>query len=60
MGLLLLSIIASMILACLLWLGIGDQFPPNEEVKLPPLNNIVIYTLLLIVPVYLCIFFVFG
>lgn len=60
MGLILLSIFTSMILGCVLWLAIGEKFPPNEEVKLPALNNIVIYTALFVVPVYLFIFFVFG
>jgi len=60
MGILLLSIFSAIILGCLLWLAIGEQFPPGEDLKLPPLNNIVIYTLLLIIPVYVFIFFVFG
>lgn len=60
MGLMLLSIFMSMISGCLIWLAIGEKFPPNEEVKLPPLNNIVIYSLLSIIPIYLFIFFVFG
>ena len=55
-----LSIILSAILGCVVWLAIGEVFPPREEAKLPPLNNIVIYALLAIVPVYLFIFFVFG
>jgi hypothetical protein len=50
----------SMIAGCGIWLVIGEKFPPNEETKLPPLNNIVIYSLLSIVPIYLFIFFVIG
>lgn len=60
MGIMLLSIFAAIILGCVTWLVIGEKFPPNDEVKLPPLNNIVIYSLLLLVPVYLFIFFVLG
>ncbi len=60
MGIMLLSIFASIILGCIVWLTIGEQFPLGDEDKLPPLNNIVIYSLLLIVPVYLFIFFVIG
>lgn len=60
MGIMLLSLFVSMIVGCLIWIVIGERFPPSEEVKLPPLNNIVIYTLLSIIPVYLFIFFVFG
>lgn len=60
MAIMLLSIFASMILGCLLWLVIGEKFPPGEEVKFPPLNNIVIYSLLLMPVSYLFIFFVIG
>ncbi len=60
MGIMLLSIFAAIILGCITWLVIGEKFPPGDEIKLPPLNNIVIYALILIVPVYLFIFFVIG
>ncbi|XOV87410.1 MAG: hypothetical protein ACFHX7_21050 [Pseudomonadota bacterium] len=60
MAIMLLSVFASMILGCLLWLVIGEKFPPGEEVKFPPLNNIVIYSLLLMPVSYLFIFFVIG
>lgn len=60
MGIMLLSLFVSMIIGYLIWIVIGERFPPSEEVKLPPLNNIVIYSLLSIIPVYLLIFFVFG
>jgi len=55
----LLSIITSAVLGCVLWLAIGDRFPIREEIKFPPLNNIVIYALLLILPIYMTIFLVF-
>ena len=60
MAIMLLSVIVSMIVGCLVWLAVGEKFPPREEVKLPPLNNIVIYSVLALLPVYLFIFFVFG
>lgn len=60
MGIMLLSIFSSIILGCVTWLVIGEKFPPNDEIKLPPLNNIVIYSLLLLAPIYLLIFFVIG
>lgn len=59
MAILLLSVLIATVIGCLVWLVIGDRFPPREEVKLPPLNNIVIYALLALVPVYLSIFFIF-
>lgn len=60
MGIMLLSLFVSMMIGCLVWLAIGEKFPPGQEEKLPPLNNIVIYSLLALVPVYLVIFFVLG
>lgn len=62
MGIMLLSIITSMVLGCLIWLGVGSKFPLNvpEDEKLPVLNNIVIYVLLSLVPVYLLIFLIFS
>lgn len=60
MGLLMLSVFVSAFIGCLVWLRIGERFPPGDDEKLPPLNNIVIYSLLALVPVYLVIFFVFG
>lgn len=60
MGIMLLSIVVSMVLGCVVWLMIGDKFPLKDEVKLPALNNIVIYVLSLVVPVYLLIFVIFN
>ncbi|MCH7743234.1 MAG: hypothetical protein IIB71_11295 [Proteobacteria bacterium] len=59
MGLIVLSIVLSMILGSCVWLILGDKFPIKEEQKWPPLNNIVCYALISAVPVYLVIFFVF-
>jgi hypothetical protein len=59
MPIILFSIVASIALGCIVWLIIGDRFPLREEVKLPPLNNIAFYVLLLILPVYLIVFTTF-
>lgn len=59
MGILILSFLASVILGCIAWLLVGDQFPLRHETKFPVHNNIVIYTMLLIVPVYLIVFITF-
>ncbi|MBD3648704.1 MAG: hypothetical protein HUJ31_14910 [Pseudomonadales bacterium] len=59
MALMVLSIVLSIILGCILWLILGEKFPVNDEPKLPPLNNIVIYSLLSLIPVYLVIFFLY-
>lgn len=59
MGIMVLSIVLSMLLGCLLWLVIGDRFPLKASEKFPPLNNIVIYVLCLFLPIYCTIFFIF-
>ena len=59
MAIMLFSIVASIVLGCSIWLVLGDQFPLKEEVKLPALNNITIYSLSLLLPVYLLVFFLF-
>jgi len=59
MGLIVLSIMLSVILGCTAWLILGEKFPLKNEDKWPVTNNIVCYSATLIVPVYLVIFFVF-
>ena len=59
MGLIALSTILSIILGSCVWLVIGDTFPLNDGDKWPTANNIFIYALMALVPVYLIIFFVF-
>ena len=59
MGLIVLSIMLSVILGCIAWLILGEKFPLKAEDKWPVTNNIVCYSAMLIVPVYLAIFFVF-
>lgn len=59
MGLILLSIMLSVMMGCSAWLIFGEKFPLKEEDKLPVINHIVCYSAMLVVPVYLVIFFAF-
>jgi len=59
MGLIVLSIMLSIILGCCVWLVLGDKLPFKEEQKWPPLNNIVCYAGAVFLPIYLAIFFTF-
>ena len=59
MGLVVLSIVLSMIVGSCLWLALGEKFPLNAEEKWPTLNNIVCYGLISLLPIYLAIFFSF-
>ena len=59
MALIALSTTLAIILGCCVWLVIGDTFPLNDGDKWPTANNIFIYAVMLLVPVYLIIFFVF-
>jgi hypothetical protein len=60
LGIIVLSFVVSMVLGCIVWLVMGDRFPLKVEAKFPPLNNIVIYTLICLIPVYLAVFFTFN
>lgn len=59
MGLIVLSTILAIILGSCAWLVIGSQFPLDDEDKWPIANNIFIYAVALLLPVYLIIFFTF-
>lgn len=59
MGLIALSVLLSIIFGSCVWLAIGDKFPIGSETKWPIANNICIYAMILLVPVYLTIFFLF-
>ncbi len=59
MGIIVLSIMISIILGACLWLVIGDRLPFGSEEKWPVTNHIVCYALMLLLPVYLTIFFSF-
>ena len=59
MGLIVLSTIVAILLGSCVWLVLGDKFPLGDETKWPVANNIFIYSVMLVVPVYLTIFFLF-
>mgnify|MGYP004233501269 CR=1 len=59
MALIALSTILSIILGSCLWLVLGSTFPLKDEDKWPIANNIAVYAVILLMPVYLTIFFVF-
>jgi len=59
MGLIALSVILSIILGSIIWLVIGNKFPLYDDGKWPIANNIFLYALIFLAPVYLTIFFVF-
>lgn len=60
MGLIVLSTVLSIILGSCLWLAIGSRFPLKDEDKWPVANNIFIYAVALLIPVYLTIFFIYS
>lgn len=57
MGILILSLVLSIMLGLITWLVIGDQMPPKSKYKWESRSNIFIYIALLVVPIYLLIFF---
>ncbi|MBL4682821.1 MAG: hypothetical protein JKY88_19185 [Pseudomonadales bacterium] len=59
MAILILSLVVAVVLGCVIWLLIGDRFPLKAEMKFPAHNNIAIYAILLIIPVYLVVFITF-
>jgi NhaP-type Na+/H+ or K+/H+ antiporter len=59
MALIALSTILSIILGSFVWLILGSQFPLNQDDKWPIANNISVYAVILLIPVYITIFFVF-
>ena len=59
MALIALSTILSIILGSFVWLVLGSKFPLTRDDKWPIANNIFIYAVMLLVPVYMTIFFVF-
>ena len=56
MALIALSTILSIILGSCLWLVLGSKFPLEDEDKWPIANNIAVYAVILLMPVYLTIF----
>ncbi len=59
MGLIVLSLILSIILGCCAWLVLGETFPLTNEQKWPVVTYIICYALLVLIPVYLVIFFIY-
>jgi len=57
MALMIFSFIASLIAACLIWLVLGSRFPRNMDLpRFSVPQNILIYTLLLFVPMFVLVF----
>ncbi|MBA58261.1 MAG: hypothetical protein CMQ40_03720 [Gammaproteobacteria bacterium] len=59
MGLILLSILLSLLLAAVVWLFVGSLLPPGRDSKWPLLANLGAYAAIILVPMYLTIFFTF-
>lgn len=59
MGILILTLLLSMLLGCTTWLLMGDQLPLRSEHKWESRMNITIYIGTFLVPVYLFIFTLF-
>ena len=60
MGLIILSAILSIVLGSCAWLVLGDRFPVGDDAKWPVANNICVYAVILLLPVYLAIFVFFS
>ena len=60
MGLIVLSTLLSIVIGSCTWLVLGDRFPIRDEVKWPVANNICVYAVILLLPVYLTIFVIFS
>ena len=58
MGILILSLVLSVMLGCAIWLVIGDRFPLGDGPKWETQGNIAIYAGMILIPVYLLIFYV--
>ena len=60
MGLIILSTILSIVLGSCVWLVLGNKFPLGDEAKWPVANNICVYAVILLIPVYVTIFGLFS
>lgn len=60
MGLIILSAILSIVLGSCAWLVLGDRFPVGDDAKWPVANNMCVYAVILLLPVYLTIFVFFS
>ena len=59
MGLLMLTLVLSILLGCATWLIIGDRFPLKSDYKWESRMNITLYVVILLAPIYLLIFYLF-
>jgi len=59
MPLLLLSVILAMITGAVIWLVIGSRLPLRSTDKFPVINNIAYYSLMIFLPIFLTIFYLF-
>lgn len=60
MGILIFTLVASILGGSLIWLLIGDRFPLDDEIKLPSATHVLIYSGMLVIPVFVIVFFGFG
>lgn len=59
MGLLILSLLLSAMGGCVAWLLLGDRLPLDSDTKWETWQNIALYSLAIVVPIYLLIFSLF-
>ena len=60
MGILILTLVAAILGGSLTWLVIGDRFPLDDDIKLPATTHVLIYSGMLVIPVFLLVFFGLG
>ena len=60
MGILIFTLVASLLGGSLTWLLIGDKFPLDDDIKLPAATHVLIYSGTLVIPVFLVVFFGLG
>ena len=60
MGILIFTLVASILGGSLIWLSIGDRFPLDDDIKLPAATHVLIYSGILVIPVFLLVFFGLG
>ncbi len=57
MGLIILSVLLSLLFSTILWMTTGNLLPFGQENKWPGIFNLGAYALILLVPIYSTIFF---
>lgn len=58
MGLIILSVLLSLLFSTILWMAVGNLLPLSKEKKWPGIFNLAGYALILLIPIYSTIFFV--